>query len=86
MLPRGTNQSYGALPYEQKHLHYIKENLLVKALCPLAYDNNPNFVRLQAELKLPFQAHQEFKKQDIDIRQKLYQIICEQIWHHEFNA
>ncbi len=86
LLPRGTNQSYGALPYEQKHLHYIKENLLVKALCPLAYDNNPNFVRLQAELKLPFQAHQEFKKQDIDIRQKLYQIICEQIWHHEFNA
>ena len=86
LLPRGTNQSYGALPYEQKHLHYIKENLLVKALCPLAYDNNPNFVRLQAELKLPFQAHQEFKKQDIDIRQKLYQIICEQIWHHEFNV
>ncbi len=85
LLPRGTNQSYGDLPYEQKHPHYIKENLLVKSLCPLAYDNNPNFIRLKNKLNLPFKAHIEFKKQDVDTRQNLYRAICEQIWHHELN-
>lgn len=83
LLPRGTNQSYGDLPYEKKHVHYIKENLLVKSLCPLAYENNPNFTNLKNNLGLPFRAHTEFKKKDIDERQKLYQAICEQIWDHE---
>lgn len=83
LLPRGTNQSYGDLTYEKKHIHYIKENLLVKSLCPLAYENNPNFTCLKNELKLPFQAHIEFKKMDVDKRQRLYQAICEQIWNNE---
>ncbi len=85
LLPRGTNQSYGDLPYQQKHPHYIKENLLVKSLCPLAYENNPNFTRLQHQLDLPFRAHEEFKKLDVDTRQQLYRAICERIWHHELN-
>ncbi|KZZ11642.1 hypothetical protein A3746_13870 [Oleibacter sp. HI0075] len=86
LLPRGTNQSYGDLPYEQKHPHYIKENLLVKSLCPLAYENNPNFTRLQSELNLPFNPHEAFKKQDVDTRQHLYRAICERIWHHDLNS
>jgi uncharacterized protein with ParB-like and HNH nuclease domain len=86
LLPRGTNQSYGDLPYEKKHPHYIKENLLVKSLCPLVYENNPNFVRLQNELKLPFKPHQEFQKLDVDTRQQLYRAICECIWHHDLNS
>lgn len=83
LLPRGTNQSYNDLPYEQKHLHYIKENLLVKSLCPLAYDNNPNFTHLQYELGLPFKPHECFKKCDMDTRQQLYRDICERIWPHD---
>jgi len=86
LLPQGTNQSYGDLPYEKKHAHYIKENLLVKSLCPLAYENNPNFTNLKNNLDLPFQSHVEFKKKDIDERQKLYQAICEQIWNSEFKS
>ena len=81
LLPRGTNQSYGELSYNDKHVHYIKENLLVKSLCPLAYVNNPNFTRLTNELALPFKAHQYFQKEDIDSRQQLYRAICERIWH-----
>lgn len=80
LLPRGTNQSYSDLPYVQKHPHYIKENLLVKSLCPLAYQNNPNFLKLNKELNLPFTYHDEFKTADIDARQELYRRICEQIW------
>lgn len=85
LLPNGTNQSYGALIFEKKQIHYIKENLLVKSLCPLAYENNPNFSRLKTEFNLPFQAHHTFKKQDIDIRQELYQIIFEKVWNRELN-
>lgn len=85
LLPRGNNQSYGDLPYEQKHPHYIKENLLVKSLCPLAYENNPNFTRLRHTLNLPFKAHEAFKSQDVDARQQLYRAICEHIWPHDLD-
>ena len=80
LLPRGTNQSYGDQPYEKKQTHYIKENLLTKSLCPLAYENNPNFLKLHSTLNLPFESHEIFKKKDIEARQELYQSICERIW------
>ncbi|OJV36484.1 MAG: hypothetical protein BGO29_03900 [Bacteroidales bacterium 36-12] len=83
LLPRGTNQSYGAKPFSEKLSHYIKENLLVQSLCPLTYKNNPNFLSMGARLNLPFQAHEEFKKADITERQKLYRLICESIWGTE---
>lgn len=83
LLPRGTNQSYGDKTYDEKLEHYVKENLLVKSLCPITYKNNPNFTRLATEFGLPFKAHSEFRKADIDARQSLYQKICEQIWNSE---
>ncbi|MCX8971306.1 DUF262 domain-containing protein, partial [Citrobacter portucalensis] len=72
LLPRGSNQSYGDLCYDQKQPHYIKENLLAKSLCSLAYMNNPNFNQLRNVFGLPFKSHDSFKKQDIDERQSLY--------------
>ncbi|MCC8170190.1 MAG: DUF262 domain-containing HNH endonuclease family protein [Parabacteroides sp.] len=81
LLPRGTNQSYGAKPYSEKLSHYIKENLLVQSLCPLTYQNNPNFLSMKNKLALPFKFHEEFRKADISDRQKLYQAICESIWN-----
>nr|EKX6742148.1 DUF262 domain-containing protein [Citrobacter freundii] len=80
LLPRGSNQSYSDLCYDQKQPHYIKENLLAKSLCPLAYMNNPNFNQLRNVLRLPFKPHNSFKKHDVDERQSLYKIICENIW------
>jgi hypothetical protein len=80
LLPRGTNQSYGDKPYSIKQTHYIKENLLVKSLCPLAYENNPNFKKLVDVYNLPFVAHSAFNKDDLDQRQALYRLICEQLW------
>ncbi len=80
LLPRGTNQSYGSKPYSEKIGHYIKENLLVKSLCPKAYENNPNFISMYSRLGLPFKSHPEFKKADIDERQNLYLEIAKQIW------
>lgn len=80
LLPKGTNQSYGAMPYSEKVQHYLKENLLVKSLHPMAYENNPNFVGMAQRLGLPFKPHEHFAKADIDQRQELIRRICEIIW------
>lgn len=80
LLPRGTNQSYGDKVYKVKHEHYVKENLLVQSLTPLAYKNNPNFINMIKTTNLPFKAHEEFNKKDIEERQALYEAICIQIW------
>ncbi len=80
LLPRGTNQSYGAKPYSDKLELYFGENLLVKSLHNRCYENNPNFINMYKELDLPFQAHSEFKKNDIEQRQNLIKLICEEIW------
>lgn len=80
LLPRGTNQSYSDKPYADKISHYIKENLLVKSLHPLAYQNNPNFNKLCVSNGLPFQAHPTMKTADIKERCNLYRQLAEQIW------
>lgn len=80
LLRRGPNQSYGGKPYASKKEHYIKDNLLVKSLCPLAYENNPNFKKLITEEDLPFEPHDAFNKSDLEKRQALYQTLCERIW------
>lgn len=80
LLPQGTNQSYGAKPYNEKVQHYLKENLLVKSLHPKTYESNPNFTGMAQRLGIPFRHHESFGKADIDQRQKLIQRICEVIW------
>jgi Protein of unknown function (DUF1524) len=80
LLPQGTNQSYGAMAYDEKLEHYLKENLLVKSLHPKSYENNPNFVGMAGTLGLKFKAHKSFTKADIDERQALIRSICEVIW------
>lgn len=84
LLPNGTNQSYNDSPYEDKLVHYVKENLLVKSLTPLAYENNPNFLSLNKRLDNKFKAHTQFKKQDVEERQDLYRVLCEHIWPEQF--
>lgn len=80
LLPRGTNQSYGAKPYDEKREHYLKENLYAKSLHPRCYENNPNFAHMAAELDLPFKPYDAFTKTAVDERQRLVQRICKAIW------
>ncbi|AEH60606.1 protein of unknown function DUF262 [Methanosalsum zhilinae DSM 4017] len=80
LLPQGTNQSYGDMPYTQKLEHYLKENLLVKSLHPMTYENNPNFIGVAQNLGIEFKPHESFTKLVIDERQKLIQKICEAVW------
>ena len=90
LLLKSLNASYGALPYAKKRNYYLRENLLAQSLHEETYDHNPGFVRFNNEFKrnsgpkgLEFQAHPQFKKDDLDERQKLYRELCKQIWNPE---
>jgi hypothetical protein len=83
LLPKSFNASYGDLPYAEKLQHYVGQNLLARSLHESAYDHNPGFKRFIAESGLPFRAHAEFKKADLDARQVLYLKLAERIWSPE---
>ncbi len=80
LLPKSFNASYGDLPYPEKRGHYLGQNLLARSLHEHAYDHNPGFRRFIQESGLPFRAHAEFKKADLDARQDLYRQLAERIW------
>ena len=81
LLPKSFNASYGDLPYEAKLPHYNTQNLLARSLHPQCYDRNPGFLRFMERSGLPFVAHAEFNKVDIETRSRLYQQIAELIWN-----
>ena len=83
LLPKSFNASYGDLPYPEKRVHYLGQNLLARSLHDHAYDHNPGFRRFIDESGLPFRAHAEFKKADLDARQDLYRRVAERIWSPE---
>ena len=81
LLPKSFNASYGALPYDEKRRHYLKQNLLAQTLNEEAYQNHPGLRRFLDASGLPFIAHAEFKKADLDSRSDLYLSLAEQIWN-----
>jgi hypothetical protein len=80
LLPKSFNASYGDLPYEEKLPHYNSQNLLARSLHLQCYDHNPGFLRFKSQSGLPFRAHAQFKKVDLDERGALYREIAERIW------
>ena len=83
LLPKSVNASIGDDPYVEKLEVYGGQNLLAKSLHEKAYKNNPGFKQFIERSGLPFRSHFEFKKADLDARQKLYQLLAEQIWSPE---
>jgi hypothetical protein len=81
LLPRGFNQSFGAYNYKQKLDAYFGQNMLAKTLHPNCYENNPSFLSYLRRSGLPFKPYPErFVKSDLNERQELYRLICEEIW------
>jgi len=80
LLPKSFNASYGDKPYADKREHYYGQNLLAQSLHEKAYEHDPGFRRFVEESGLPFKAHDEFKKAEMDARQRLYSALAEQIW------
>lgn len=80
LLQRSFNQSYGDRTYARKRKHYLKQNLLAQSLHEDAYELDPGFKHFIETSGLPFQPHEQFKMADLDVRQRLYQLLAEQIW------
>ena len=83
LLPKSFNASYGDKTFEEKREHYYAQNQLAKSLHDRAYEHDPGFLRFIRDTGLGFQAHGEFKKADLDSRQRLYGQLAEQIWNHD---
>lgn len=83
LLPKKSNASYGDLPYAEKREHYLKENLLAQSLHERAYERNPGFLQFIEVSGLPFQEYPEFRRAELDKRQRLYQHLAEQVWSPE---
>ena len=81
LLPDDFNKSYGKKGYKEKLDGYLGQNVLAKTLHPKWYENNPSFMRYKEVSGLPFKAYPgAFTKADLDERQELYRLICEEIW------
>ena len=80
LLPKTFNSSYNDWSYTKKLPKYLEQNLLAQSLNPNAYDRNPPLKKLK-EAGLPFAGHEEFRKADIERRQKLYVAIAKQVWN-----
>lgn len=90
LLPKKFNASYGDLPYtnsddpkKSKLPHYLSHNLLARSLHPQCYEHNPGFLDFIKSSGLPFKAHDEFKKQDLQERTDLYYELARQVWNPE---
>ncbi len=83
LVPKSFNASYGAIPYVDKRKHYLKQNLLAQSLHEDAYKRDPGFDQFVRRSALPFKAHSQFHKDDLNARQNLYQQLAGQIWSPE---
>jgi hypothetical protein len=88
LLPKSFNASYGDMPYtdpakpdNSKLPHYLGQNLLARSLHPQSYQHNPGFIQFLQKSGLPFKAHAEFKKADLEERSQLYLKLADQIWN-----
>lgn len=80
VLPKSFNASYGDDSYSDKLVHYIEQNVLAQSLHKNKYENNPGFVKFIEKSGLPFEAYDDFKKEQITKRSELYKKILEWNW------
>jgi uncharacterized protein with ParB-like and HNH nuclease domain len=83
LLPKSFNASYGDQPYRTKLAHYFGQNLLAKTLHPKCYEHHPQFLAYRDRSGIPFRAHDQFKKEDLDERHALYRQLADEIWNPE---
>ncbi|NRQ35611.1 DUF262 domain-containing protein [Nonomuraea sp. NN258] len=82
ILPKSINASFRDDPYEQKIEHYRTQNRLAASLHPKSRERNPAFVKYikAAKLDQAFRSCPSFGTKEIEQRQELYQLLCEEIW------
>lgn len=79
LLTSDHNRSYQDMPYDQKVLQYMSDNILAQSLNAGAYQNNPKFLALSDEYG--FKAYAQFDKTAIRERLQLYIALAKSIWN-----
>ena len=80
LLENQINASLGSNEYNNKVIHYVKQNLLAQSFSEIAYENSPGFNKFIKEYNLDFIPHVEFKLSELEHRQNLYLKLAENIW------
>ena len=79
LLTSDHNRSYQDMPYDQKVVQYMGDNILAQSLNAGAYKNNPKFLALSNEYG--FKAYARFDKTAIRERLQLYISLAKSIWN-----
>lgn len=79
LLTSDHNRSYQDMPYDQKAVQYMGDNILAQSLNAGAYKNNPKFLALSNEYG--FKAYVRFDKTAIRERLQLYISLAKSIWN-----
>lgn len=80
LLPKTFNASYGDLPYAEKRQHYVTQNLLARSLHEQCYERHPGFLDYARQAELPFRALPQFRKAEMEERQRLYRLLADRVW------
>ena len=83
LLPSKRNKDFSDRSYEEKLEDYLNENLLAQSLHGRTYERNPGFQEFIQRSRLSFHPCSNFKKADLDDRQRLYQQLAKRIWNPE---
>ena len=83
LLQRGTNQSLGDKPYEDKRTAYLAQGqtVLTRSLHPFTYENNPTFQAFLDRTGLKFRPIDHFDRDAQQERQELCVRIAEWVWN-----
>lgn len=79
LLTSDHNRSYQDMPYEQKVMQYLRDNILAQSLNRRAYQNNPKLLQLTTEYD--FKPYDKFDKTAIRDRLQLYINLAKSIWN-----
>ncbi|MYB95393.1 DUF262 domain-containing protein [Candidatus Poribacteria bacterium] len=83
LLPPKRNKDFSNKSYEDKLEDYLNENLLAQSLHERTYERNTDFQNFIQRSRLKFHPCPNFKKANLDDRQKLYQQLAKRIWNPE---
>jgi uncharacterized protein with ParB-like and HNH nuclease domain len=80
LLPADVNRSLQAKPFDQKRVHYAKQNFYAASLDASAYVHQPQFQQFAAAQELPFKPFQTFTKEQQLERRELVAALVELVW------
>lgn len=80
LLPADVNRSLQDKPFDQKRIHYAKQNFYAASLDESAYQHQPQFQQFASKHQLPFNHFKKFTKAEQLERRKLVAALVELVW------